>query len=219
MRISVELRWFRRGRAPDDLTAWFRGTGGPFAWAAGGGRTRTDAYLAPPDPTLGIKRRSGGDGLELKGLVDALPRARGLGQTSAFPQVFAKWRSDTLGIDGQPTVEVTKTRWLRAFATLPEAREIRLGAGDSGEEPVGGEELPEIGCAVELTRVVVAAEEWWTFGVEAYAGERSGGSRIDLASRSLDSALRALAGDAALDLREAAFQGYAEWLATRDPRP
>ncbi len=211
MRISVEVRWFGAGGIPPDIDAWFRDPGSSFSWCAGGGRTRTDSYLSLGSPELGIKRRGGGLGCEVKGLVGVVRRGCRFGHAEVFPQIFSKWSADALDPSDMPSVRVEKTRWLRLFAMVPEPREIRLGAGALREDPIEAGRRPEIGCGVEITGIEVNGEEWWTFAAEAFArpGE---GLAIDLVAESLTAVLRRLSEHATVDLRSATYQGYAEWL-------
>ena len=68
-----------------------------------------------------------------------------------------------------PVVETVKVRWLRKFDTAGDPREIQLGAGEVGEDPLLSEERPDVGCNIELTSVATGGTTWWTFGAESFA--------------------------------------------------
>src|SRR4051812_1323634 len=101
MLISAELRWFWKGSLPSVLEEWFRGR----AVAPGGGQLRSDEYLIDPlQREVGIKKRSGRAGIEIKGLVEV--RARHPKPLDGRVQVWAKWTSNTLTIDHLPRIVV-----------------------------------------------------------------------------------------------------------------
>lgn len=112
MLISAELRWFWRETLPPGLEQWFRsGTLTP-----GGGNSRDDEYLVDPlQSELGVKKRSGMSGIEIKGLVEVrtvLP-----GPFSGRVQIWTKWTSHVITIDHLPRIVVRKTRWVRKYDT------------------------------------------------------------------------------------------------------
>jgi hypothetical protein len=104
--------------------------------------------------------------MEVKGLVAVLPFVR-VGSSSPCPQIWSKWTTTALDIKTYPSIVTHKSRRLRKFdACTTSLREIRL---DERETPTGSERWPELGCDVELTRVVVGdGEPWWTLGFEAF---------------------------------------------------
>jgi hypothetical protein len=156
MQVSAEVRWFQVGSIPDDLKKWFCEPAPDFRHRVGGGHQRIDVYVLIQDSELGIKSRGGKKGFEVKGLVDVLPWQLDFGQMSVVPQLFCKWSSGQLEFADLPAVETVKTRWLRKFNTAAvDLREIRLGAGDFGEDPIVKSERPDVGCNVELTSVTL----------------------------------------------------------------
>jgi hypothetical protein len=212
MQLSAEVRWFGLGPVPDDLKGWFLKPASAFRFPAGGGCSRTDVYLHFKEPELSIKRRGGKRGFEVKGLVDDVPWKLQFGQVTVVPQLLCKWSSTELEVAQLPIVETVKVRWLRKFDTTADPREIQLGGGDSGEEPLRSEERPEIGCNLELTSVTTRGATWWTFGAESFAfGQR--GQTTALASQGLQRTMQALSGQAIVDLRNARYEGYGEWIA------
>ena len=117
----------------------------------------------------------------MKGLVDAIPWRFELGQVSVVPQLLCKWSSSDLEIGNVPIAETVKVRWLRKFETAGDPREIQLGAGDTGEDPLVSEERPDIGCNVELTTVTIGGTIWWTFGAESFAFGQPGQQQLSSA--------------------------------------
>jgi len=116
---------------------------------------------------LGLKRKGGKPGVEVKGLV-----AAAWGNSSVNPfagpiDLWTKWTSEVLELDSDLTVSIEKIRWLRKFDTakrFPE--EIPL---DDKEQPLDARELPALGCNVELTQITLRdAKVWWTLGFESF---------------------------------------------------
>jgi hypothetical protein len=216
MQVSAEVRWFQLGPVPEDLRTWFCQPALDFRHRIGGGRPRKDVYLLIPETELGIKSRGGAKkGLEVKGLVDVLSSPLHFGQVSVVPQLFCKWSSEALAFAKVPTVETVKTRWVRRFDTAgAHPREIELGAGELGEDPVVESERPAVGCNVELTSVTRGDETWWTFGAESFAFGQPGRT-LELVGEGLARTMQALSSGAQVDLRGARYLGYAEWIAMR----
>jgi hypothetical protein len=167
MQLSAEIRWFWRKVPPPQLERWFRNATEDTC-TAGGGELRQDDYLYDGSQIeLGLKRRGGKAGVEVKGLV-----AAAWGNLSANPftgpiELWSKWTSEALELALDRTVPIEKVRWLRKFDTTKQApEEIPL---DSKEKPLGKRALPEIGCNVELTRITLRNQEvWWTLGFESF---------------------------------------------------
>ena len=164
MLISAEVRWFWRLALPPGLEQWFRsGTLVP-----GGGKPREDEYLVDPlEPELGVKKRSGRGGIEIKGLIEA--RTRLPEPFAGSLQIWAKWTSHTITIDQLPRIVVRKTRWLRKYDTGCSAlRELELDADEQLRDSTAP--IPEHGCQMELVALSVGDHDpcWWTFGFEAF---------------------------------------------------
>jgi len=166
MLVSAEIRWFWEGDIPSEWDRWFRS--GPFP--PGGGAARVDEYLLDPRQTeLGVKRRGGKLGVEIKGLVCApFVRVR-QGTLSGEAQLWAKWGSEAGLLENPPTVAIQKRRWLRKFDTA--ATPVREIALDESELPSRGVAvLPAEGCNLELTQLSLEMNrpKWWTLGFEAF---------------------------------------------------
>jgi hypothetical protein len=199
MQVSAELRWFWKVSLPPGVEAWFHGRPIP----PGGGVSRRDEYLLDAaQRELGIKRRGGGEGLEIKGLV-----ARGRQVPAPFTgqvQVWSKWISTPLTLDPFSRVALDKTRWLRKFDTTSDTiSEIALGAD---ELPVAASaRLPEQGCHLELVVIELAGHpRWHSVGFEAFGD-------LTTIERSLHRTLDLLASSAP-SLGDGRCLSYPEWL-------
>ncbi len=107
-------------------------------------------------------------GLEIKGLIGIRPDALAAGVFSGSIERWSKWTSPTLHLGGQPTIAITKRRWLRKFSTDSDVpTEVALNDREWLAAP---DATPPIrGCNVELTQVTVGGGKvWWTLGFEAF---------------------------------------------------
>jgi hypothetical protein len=166
MHITAEIRWFWPDCPPPGLDAWFRDAA-LHGCPAGGGDRRLDEYLYQPGQAeLGLKRRGGGDGVEIKGLLSVAPDALKAGPFAGSPERWVKWESPALSLEGRQLIRLTKRRWLRTFdCTRDETKALALGPD---ENPLG-RPMPERGCNVELTELTLeGGGPWWTFGLEAF---------------------------------------------------
>ena len=149
---TLELRWILPGELPDAAASWFD----RFPAVV---ESRVDVYL-PPLGGLSVKVRGGGP-FEVKvyrgspGFLDVAERAHGrmeYWQKWSFPfDPPAQYSDEPAGWN-----KVHKTRRVSRFWLSGESARTR---------PPGLSEEP--GCAVELTKVGVRGEAWWTLGFEA----------------------------------------------------
>lgn len=165
MQVSAEIRWFWLNAPPDGPEDWFckaESHGCP----AGGGKAREDAYLRDlGQPELGLKRRGGKKGVEVKGLVAVLWGGLVVAPFVGPIEIWSKWTSEPLELNS--VVAIEKVRWLRKFDTgASSPLEIPL---NDEEKPIDTRPLPNLGCNVELTRVKLPdGVVWWTLGFEAF---------------------------------------------------
>lgn len=186
---------------PPGLESWFRS--GPFP--PGGGEPRRDDYLWDPSLSeIGIKKRGGRDGVEIKGLV-----ARGTTLQQPFAatiEIWSKWSTAAVSLDGRPCLSVTKTRSIRKFDTAGAGvREVALG---SDEQPLAGVKPPELGCLIELVAIQLgdAREAWWSFAFEAFGP-------LESVEDSLTRTAERVASPAPPALDRGLQLGYPAWLA------
>jgi hypothetical protein len=172
MRISAEIRWFWNKRPPAGIEEWFCKKHS-HACVAGGGLTRVDQYLRDAGQVeLGIKRRGGVPGVEVKGLIKVTWGGLVAEPFSGPVEVWIKWTSESLALESDGLIAVEKRRWLRKFDTMaPLPQEIPL---DEEGIPLTNRPLPVAGCNVELTRAgLPGGDVWWTFGFEAFGTIRT----------------------------------------------
>lgn len=167
MQLSAEVRWFWPELLPTQLEEWYRAAGNHDGVLPGGGATRVDVYLRDDQQEeLGLKNRGQKAGVEVKGLVEEGRVDLDVGPFRGPIQIWCKWTSERLTLEGKATVSLEKRRWLRKFdggASLLE--EIPLDENESGAR------RPDRGCNVELTRVLVdppSGQLWWTLGLESF---------------------------------------------------
>jgi hypothetical protein len=167
MLVSAEIRWFWRHDPPLGLRDWFC-QAEHHPCPAGGGQARVDLYLRDPGQTdLGVKLRGGGDGVQIKGLVDVVSDGLSAAPFTGSAEIWCKWTSGPLQLDPDTTIAIDKRRWLRKFDTTRHSpQEVPLSGN---EKPADGRPLPGLGCNVELTQVKPpSGEVWWTLCLEAF---------------------------------------------------
>jgi hypothetical protein len=203
MYLSAEIRWFWPRRAPARMQRWFRVATRAHC-AAGGGKTRRDAYLLAVDQSeVGIKARGNRPGVEIKGLVAVLADGVATPPFAAPIELWTKWSVAELPL--ARTVAVGKQRWVRKFDTAHGApREVEL---DAAEQPKDGH-WPALGCNVELTRLTIEDEIWWTLGFEAFG-------RLETVAADLRAVAAAMAARQPPQLGSAQPLSYPAWLAAR----
>ena len=204
MILSAELRWFWEGAVPERLRRWFAGSGCP----PGGGKPREDVYLLEPDQVeLGLKQRARKGGVEIKGLVRRAEQPLAAGPFAGHIEVWSKWTSEVLRLDGLPSLVVRKERRLRKLDTgTAHVHEIALGPE---ETPLQGD-LPEEGCNLELTEVSVAERPgtWGTLGFEAFGSLE----RVEI---NLERAIGHVLGTGVPEFPRGVEQSYPVWIRAR----
>src|SRR6266481_3714212 len=204
MQVSAEIRWFWNNVPPPKLREWFRNATKDTC-PAGGGELRVDEYLYDHSQIeLGLKRRGGKPGVEVKGLVAAK-----WGNLTAGPFVgpidlWTKSTSEVLELRSGWTVPIEKIRWLRKFDTARQfPEEIPL---DDKEQPLGKRPLPALGCNVELTQITLRDDKvWWTLGFESFG-------TIQTVDKSLYAVATTLATRQPPDLGTGLLASYPDWL-------
>ncbi len=200
MQVSAEIRWFWRDDPPAGLENWFRDAH-THGCPAGDEETRTDVYLHDPGQTeLGVKRRGGASGMEVKALVSVI---RDGVDAPPFVGPVETWtKIGTRALEFPSSLTLRKVRWTRTFDT---------GGAAPAEVPPGrGRAMPSVGCSVELTRVTVDDDVWWTLGFESFGPLRTAESRLR-ATASL------LAARRPPSLGDGLRASYPAWLAQLNP--
>jgi hypothetical protein len=172
MLLSAEARWFWPSVPPHGLEDWFCKAHDGYC-RAGGAEPRIDEYLRDATQVeLGLKRRGGNPGVEVKGLVAITWGGLAVSPFEGPIELWVKWTSEPLELKPDSTVATKKVRWLRKFdTTAPCPHEIPL---DSKEQRLDKKPLPALGCNVELTQVSLPSGAiWWTLGFEAFGTIRT----------------------------------------------
>jgi hypothetical protein len=199
MRMTAEIRWFWPGRPPHPFEAWFRAAG-PGWGRASDSKTRTDAYLRDHRQiVLGIKKRGGANGVEIKGLISRRPTVLELAGCACAIGLWGKWPS-LLALDERDLIKIAKQRWMRKFEV--EAHGVRELAAEDGHARLSG-------CDVELTLLQGPdAAPWWTLGFEAFGV-------FDRVEADLVATVAAVAHRAPPSSPGGEASGYPGWLAAR----
>lgn len=200
---TTEVRWFHEGELPPPWLRWFEGCPGPWIDEP----PRTDSYLIIKDTDgLGVKFRQGR--LEIKqrqkswGILHLNNRAQGL------VEHWIKWSFEIAGSPDSPAglirpesnwTEVQKLRKLRRY-------QLR----DNGQlVPLTEEANPPNLCEVELTKVWIGEQSWWSLAFEA-PGDKGASREVMLA---VASQLFGLEGTPILNAPNS--YGYPRWLASQ----
>lgn len=209
MQVSAEIRWFWRERPPAGLEDWFRDAG-VHGCAPSGEELRADVYLRDPGQVeLGVKRRGGKAGVEVKARVSVLEEDLAAGPFKGPVEIWTK--VSTPALDVHPFVATAKQRWLRKFDTGGASPvEIPLGPNAKPLDP--DRPLPRDGCNVELTRLSVDDSVWWTLGLEAFGG-------LGRVEDSLRATATLLAARRPPPLEGGQCASYPAWLGDRTPAP
>lgn len=164
MLTTAELRWFERGKLPEEILHWFGADclGEQLQPPA----VREDVYLCLDEGEyLGIKLRQGR--LEIKwrnaelGIVQFGDRVAGNAET------WSKWFcEDPTGESFQPAtvlgkswVSVKKERSQRLFQVLPDKSIVAVATNT---------ESIKQGCSVEITQLSINDNAWWSLAFEAF---------------------------------------------------
>ena len=153
---TTEVRWFFPGEIPDEVHDWFNALGRPEIQPA-----RTDRYLSPTGHGLGVKLRE--DRLEVK-----FRWGRGSSQIFApgVAGMVENWVKSGFRFPGKFSgwIPVQKERQILFYQVTSEGEVLPSTPGV----------IPRQGGGVELTRVWLDEDPWWTVGIEVYgpAGKR-----------------------------------------------
>jgi len=205
MQVSAEIRWFWAEPAEAaKCRDWFWSSEA-FGGKPGGGKERVDEYLWDKGQTeLGIKRRGGKPGLEMKGLVARGVSGFQLGSLSGPVDIWTKWSTESADLQLSPSLRIAKVRWLRKWST--DAGVVRELALRADEQPFDAPAF-STGCNLEFTEIrLPAGGQWWTLGFEAF-GE------LSTVAHSLELAAKLLARRSAPGFPAGRCASYPAWIA------
>ena len=162
---TLEVRWFFQGTIPSQVQEWFQLGEREHAAAL----PRVDFYLRLSDvDTLGIKLR--GEQIELKQRFSEYGAVCFHERVSGRVEGWRKWSfrlaESGLHLTRPPMpasawMGVRKIRRLRKYQRLNNDRVVAISTL----------QRPDQGCALELTHIDIAGQEWWSMGFEAFGGE------------------------------------------------
>lgn len=220
MLSTAEARWFQPGEIPASVLAWFEGEPFPLEIE----EPRTDHYLAIRDTdSLGVKLRQGR--LEAKqrsyrhGLITFTSNVVG------NVEVWRKWgfalaevAADGAGVaaDGaEAAAETAVGEDLSAWIAVRKQRRVRsyMLRPDCTVVALPGSVILRQGCSLELSRVSVGPEIWWSLCLEAV------GKPATLVETLRTVGRYALASAHSLQLDADASYGYPRWLQVLQTRP
>jgi hypothetical protein len=198
--VTCEMRWLLEGRLPGKALRWFENDPQPTAPPP-----REDRYLVLPGVTdMGIKRREGR--IEIKGRMAVLGSHAIACEIEGGAERWCKWTYDAGSIaagscswfDGRDAIVVGKSRMQKHFLLEPGGLAQASAKRD----------LARRGFSLELTRIRLAAGDYWSLGIEAAPDDAA--LLADLL-RALGVVLEGFP----LPLPLARSQSYPAWLAER----
>ncbi len=167
MLISNELRWFYPGSIPEDMEHWFKQN--CLFDSLQSPEEREDVYLYSPEcDYLGIKLRQGR--LEVKWRQSELGVVRFGDSIEGKAEKWGKWLCEdstkesfqTKTVVSSPSwVSVQKVRYSQLYQIVPEFP----------PQPVSANQRIDNGCSVELTRLLIRENAWWSLAFEASGEE------------------------------------------------
>jgi len=161
--LSAELRYFW-SIEPVEVVAWFKS--GPFR--PGGVGRRGEACLRAADDELGIEKRGNRSTVTVKGRVE-VRRELTSPRVPGNIEIWNAWTTKVVGVEmgAFSVVRTEEERWVRMVeVSRNTVDEVPLDGRDGATERAWA---PDVGCAIDLTRVAVdGGAPSWTLGFEAF---------------------------------------------------
>ncbi len=197
--LSAEVRWFGKGTVRSDVEKWFSRIDGQQHDE----KPRVDAYLIDVVRSgQGIKVRDGK--LEVKWCRQHYGQqqfALGIAGNVEYWCKLSSVLNEQFGAgelaDDGAWLSVEKRRTLRKYEFRAPATVVA----------VGPETRPATGCNLELTRLQIVGNEWWTIGFEAFGEVPDRGNILQRTVKHV------LADDGTLVLASTESLSYPQWLA------
>lgn len=200
---TTEVRWFHEGDLPLSWLRWFEGC--PGSWTDE--PPRTDSYLIIKDTDgLGAKFRMGR--LEIKQRQESWGILQLNDPVQGLVEHWIKWSFEIAGSADLPAGLVRpESNW----ADVQKLRKLRrYQLKNNGQlVPLLGEANPPNHCEVELTKVLIGGQPWWSLAFEA-PGDKGASHEVMLAVAS-----QLLGPERAPELIASNSYGYPRWLANR----
>ena len=174
MQPTMEVRWFGRAAVPADVERWFLDAELPPEREA----RRVDHYLvALPGDALGVKVRQGR--LEPKVRAAEAGLVRWHDRLAGRVEAWRKWSLRLAEGDAAlAAIEAGAADWL-GVAKERRARHYAVTA-EQPARPTPMAARPGRGCTLELTRLEVRGQRWWTLAFEAFGADVAGAGDLDL---------------------------------------
>lgn len=165
MLITNELRWFYPGSIPDDIELWFKQN--CLLDSLQPPEEREDVYLYSACEFLGIKLRQ--KRLEVKWRTSELSIVGFSECAEGKVEKWGKWLCESTQeifqiktvVNTPSWVSVKKTRYSQLYRVV----------ADFPPQRVESNEGIDNGCSVELTRLVIRNNAWWSLAFEASGEE------------------------------------------------
>lgn len=169
---TCECRWFFEGELEDDVVDWFRKA---KPWQQSGDlrslewpeAARVDRYVViPKNRDIGIKWRGEavegrGEPLEFKAKVASLGVQAFVPGVTGIIERWIKWTFDGEALQASRLLNVEKKRIVRMV-------QLDGSIGELEVPSVGSGSYVKRGLQIELTRLSLAGERFWTLGFEGF---------------------------------------------------
>jgi hypothetical protein len=198
---TTEVRWFQEGELPPSWLPWFEGC--PGSWLDE--PLRTDSYLIIRDTDgLGVKSRQGR--LEIKQRQESWGILQLKNHVQGLVEHWIKWSFEITGGEDLPAgFERPESNW----ASVHKVRKLRrYQLKDDGQLlPLPEGVNPANLCEVELTKVWMGEQPWWSLAFEAPGDKQASRETLLAVSRQL------LGLEGAPELGPSNSYAYPNWLA------
>ena len=165
MLTTIELRWFKLGTLPKEISQWFQQDHlGDLAPP----EEREDVYLYTPGcEYMGVKLRQGR--LEIKWRKAELGNLRFGDQVEGKVEKWGKWLCEDptqqsfqpQDVVGKSWVSVKKVRVQRKYQVISGESIVAVSVNQSTDQ----------GCNVEITQLSINGNNWWSLAFEAFGKE------------------------------------------------
>ncbi|CAA9562187.1 hypothetical protein AVDCRST_MAG81-902 [uncultured Synechococcales cyanobacterium] len=168
MLTTAELRWFYSGIMPISINEWFtHDCPGEHLTPP---TQREDLYLTTPGcECLGIKLRQ--DHLEIKWRQSGLGVWELVYGLAGQAEQWVKWICEPSPDKILPEANLTKGRWISVTKVRSQRKYEVLS--DQSLIAVAIEQPVNLGCTVELTKLKVAGNTWWSLAFEAFGEDKA----------------------------------------------
>jgi hypothetical protein len=164
--LSAEVRWFFNGAIPTIVKKWFKSS--PLR---SNPEKRTDTYLIfPKAKSCGVKFRN--SKFEIKSLVEDRGNRNFAAKARGAIRIWEKWSTK-----GESIVQLKQEATLNKaiWVDVKKKRIIRKFSADSSQirevDASDKKGFPDNGCNVELTRVKIHQNPYWSLAFGAFGKE------------------------------------------------